>query len=113
MGNYKDAISYFEKFSNVDGIPGQLVNAINAGLTGDAYIQTGDLKKGVSLYEKAVSLSDNQMTAPYYARKAGQVYEQLGDNAKALELYNKIKNNYPMSMEARDIEKLIGQIEQK
>lgn len=113
LGKYEDAIKYFDQYSNVDGVPAELVNAMNAGLTGDAYVQLGNLEKGVSMYEKAISISGNMMTAPYYCRKAGQVYEQLGNNTKALEMYNKVKNNFPMSMESRDIDKYIGQVEQK
>jgi ribosomal protein L29 len=36
------------------------------------------------------------------------VYEELKQNDKALKLYNQIKDSYPKSAEARDIEKDIA-----
>ena len=53
------------------------------------------------------------MTAPYYLKKSGEVYEKLGDNEKALAAYKKIATDYATSMEARDIQKYIGRIEQQ
>ena len=38
-------------------------------------------------------------------------YEQKKDYAAALDIYNKIKKDFPMSTEARDIEKYIGRAE--
>ena len=55
----------------------------------------------------------NTLTAPYYLKKSGEVYEKLGDNEKALAAYKKIATDYATSMEARDIQKYIGRIEQQ
>ena len=43
--------------------------------------------------------------------KAGAVAEKLGQNDKALSYYEQIKDQYPQSMEAYDIDKYIGRIE--
>ena len=113
-GDFNNAVRYFGEYKNVKGsIPGQLVNAINAGLTGDAYVELGDLQKGVAQYEKAVKEGNDALTAPYYSRKAGDIYAELGNYAKALEMYNIVKVRFPSSMEAREIDKAIGQVEQK
>jgi hypothetical protein len=40
--------------------------------------------------------------------KAAMVYEMKNDWKKALSLYERIKNDYPNSTEARDIEKYIA-----
>ncbi len=113
MGEYQKAIEWFGKFTDVKGIPATMVNAENTGLTGDAYAQLGDLQKAAAQYEKAASMSENALAAPYYCRKAGQVYAKLGNNAKALEFYNRVKNEFPNSLEFREIDKYIGQIEQR
>ncbi|MDR2936424.1 MAG: tetratricopeptide repeat protein [Rikenellaceae bacterium] len=113
MGEYQKAVEWFGKFTNVKGIPATMVNAENTGLTGDAYAQLGDMQKAVAQYEKAASMSENALTAPYYCRKAGQVYAKLGNNAKALEFFNRVKNEFPTSTEAREIDKYIGQVEQR
>ena len=114
QGDFNNAIRYFGEYKSVKGsVPALLINAINAGLAGDAYVELGDLQKGVAQYEKAVKESDDVLTAPYYSRKAGDIYAELGNYAKALEMYTVVKVRYPASMEAREIEKAIGALEQK
>ena len=53
------------------------------------------------------------MFAAGYLLKAGAVAEKLGQNAKALGFYETIKDQYPQSVEAYDIDKYIGRIENK
>ena len=53
------------------------------------------------------------MFAAGYLLKAGQVAEKLGENEKALGYYETIKDSYPQSMEAYDIDKYIARIENK
>ena len=57
--------------------------------------------------------ASDSLSAPYYLKKAGGVYEKLGDYAKALAAYERISDDYPASMEARDIQKYIGRIQQQ
>lgn len=112
MGNYEEALSYLKKFSAPKGIPGAVLAAQNLGLQGDALAQLEKFADAVALYEKAVAASNNNLTAPYYLKKAGQMYEKLGDNAKALAAYKRIEAEYAVSMEGRDIQKYIGRLEQ-
>lgn len=113
MGDYDNALKYFGMYKNVKGIPSELVNAMNAGMQGDAYAQKGDVNKAINMYEKAVATSDNGVTAPYYTKKAAMLYEGQGKTAKAIELYKEVKQKYPGSFESRDIDKYIAQAEQK
>ena len=48
-----------------------------------------------------------------YLLKAGVTCEELGDDTRALAFYQQIKDNYPQSMEAYDIDKYISRIEAK
>jgi len=114
LGQYDEAIGCFDRYKAVRGsLPARLINAMNAGLTGDAYIQKGDLAAGVARYEEAIAAGGDQLTTPYYCRKAAQVYEQLGNWAKALELYRRVKIHFPASMEAQEIDKYIARAEQQ
>ena len=113
MGDYQTALDYFERFKSVSGTIGEIVTAQNYGLRGDAHIEMGNLEKGVAMYEKAASHSDNTDPAPTYLKKAAMVNEELGNNAKALDQYKSIRNNYPGSMIARDIDKYIAKVQQK
>lgn len=113
LGKYDEAIKYFQEFSDVSGASGDIISAQNYGLTGDAYVQKGSLEEGVKMYEKAAAHSDNEFTAPYYLKKAGLVYQGLNKYAEALKTYEKIKNEYPATMDARDIDKYIQLVKQK
>ena len=112
MGDLQNALDYLKQYKASGEIPGTLVTAQNLGLQGDVLSQQGNYKEAVALYEKAVKASDNVLTAPYYLKKAGLTYEKLGDNAKALAAYKTIQTDYAVSMEARDIQKFIGRLEQ-
>lgn len=110
MGDFKSAISYLEKYKDVEGVAAEMINAQNKGLIGDAYVELKDNAKALSFYEKAIAVSDNQLTTPYYLMKIAGINVANGDTAKALECYEKIKNTYFNSMEARDIDKYIGKL---
>lgn len=113
QGDYTNAISCFDQYKAVDGIPAALVNAKNAGLTGDAYAQLGDPAKAAAAYERAVKAGDDPQTTPYYGRKAGETYVELGEYTKALEVYRMIKDRFPEALDLFEIDKAIAQIEQK
>lgn len=103
LGQFEDAIDYLQKFKSKD----KMVAPIAAGAIGDAYVQLGEIEKGLSQYLKAASLSDNNFTAPMFLMKAGQIYENLGDNQKALDVYESIRKNYPEYSRRNNIEKYI------
>ncbi len=114
LGQYQEAVDAFEAYDAVkDNAAGNLIGAQNIGLTGDAYVEMGKLNEGAKYYEKAAAFSDNISTTPLYLKKAGLVNEKLGNMAKALEQYETIRNNYPQSMQARDIEKFIARVQQQ
>ncbi len=103
LGKFEDAIDHLKKFDSGD----KLISVIAVGAIGDAYVELGDLKKGVSFYEKAANKNKNSFTSAIYLKKAGTVYEKLGEYKKAIAAYNKIKFSYPASDEARDIDKYV------
>ncbi len=103
LGNYDEAIAELKKFDEKDVI----VTDIDLGDIGDAYVELGDFKQGLSFFLKAAARKKNDFTTPIYLKKAGLVYEQLGEYDKAIDLYKKIELEYPNSQEAFDIEKNI------
>lgn len=113
QADYSNAISYFDRYKTVAGVPAALVNAVNAGLTGDAHAQLGELAKAAAAYEKAVGAGDDPLTTPYYGRKAGDAYAGLGEYRKALELYRMVKDRFPSVRDVIEIDKAIAQVEQK
>jgi tetratricopeptide (TPR) repeat protein len=104
LGKYQEAITYLKKFNAGDLI----VTPIAFGAIGDCYVELNNLSEGVDYYEKAANYRDNEFSSPLFLKKAGVVYESMKKYDKALELFQRIKEKYPKSTEARDIDKEIA-----
>ena len=102
-GEYEEAAKYLKKFSaddlNIDPAARQLL--------GDAYVELGEYSKTAKAFESAAE-SGNDIIAPMSLKKAGIVYLHEGENGKALKAFKAIKENYPSSAEAQDIDKYIA-----
>ncbi len=104
LKKYDDAVKYLDKFSTKDAV----IGAVKLSATGDAYMELGKTEEGIKYYEKAAAFSDNETYTPYFLFKAGLAHEKKQDYASAKEYYEKVRDNYPKSEEARDIEKYIA-----
>ncbi len=104
LGEYDKAIEYLKKYDAEDDITG----ATALGCIGDAYLEKENLDEALRYYRKAYEWDENQFTACIYMMKAALVYELKNDWKQALALYERIKNDYPNSTEARDVEKYIS-----
>ena len=106
LGQYEDAIKYLSEYNG----KGSYLGIEITGLIGDSYIELGDIEKAVRFFNKA-SKANNNILSPIYLKKAAVAYEALDKPARALELYRKIKDTYPQSTEASDIDKYISRLE--
>ena len=79
------------------------------GLTGDSYAELGEADKAQGFYKKAIA--EKNELAPIYLKKAGILYETKGNNAEAEKMYTQIKDDYPASSEAYDIDKYIARVQ--
>ena len=102
-GEYEDAARWLKKFNAED------LNIAPAArmLLGDAYVELEEYGKAAKAFETAAK-SGNEMMAPMRLKKAGLVYLKEGKNAKAKKAFETIKNDYPASNEAQDIDKYIA-----
>lgn len=113
MGEYETALDYLKSYKATSGLIGSMIDAQNQGLQGDAYLQLGNSAAAIAAYEKAIKVANmDVLLTPYYLKKAGLVYESLGESAQALAAYKRISTEFMGSIEARDIQKYIGRIEQ-
>ncbi|MCX6185808.1 MAG: tetratricopeptide repeat protein [Bacteroidetes bacterium] len=103
-GDFANAISHLEDFNTSNVLVGPLAE----GALGDAYVESGDLDKGVKHYTKAANMTKSKLTAPLYLKKAGLVYEDQKQFGNALDVYEKIKTDYADANEAQDIDKYIA-----
>ena len=102
-GEYEDAAKYLKKFDaedvNIDPAAHQLL--------GDAYVELEEYGKAAKAFEAAAK-SGNDIIAPMSLKKAGIVYLHEGNKSKALKAFKAIKEDYPTSSEAQDIDKFIA-----
>ena len=92
----------------------EILEPMSAGLTGDAYMEKGDVDKAASYYGKAVSKAgENKFVAPMYMLKLAVAYEKQQKLNEALSVYEKIKASFPTSTEAREAQKMIQTLGQK
>lgn len=110
LGQFEEALKSFDKYDNVDGVPAEMINAMNEGLKGDCYVQIGNMERGAECYEEAIGISSNEMTAPIYLKKLALVLENLGKIDDAMEACQRIKTQYSGSLQARDIDKYMGRL---
>ena len=104
LGNTEKALELLKAY---DGSDNMIAPAVT-GLIGDCYVKLGDVKKGISYFEKAAKEGDNKVISPEYLKKAGRAYESLGQYADAAKAYTVIKEKYYTSMDAADIDKYIS-----
>ena len=107
LGDAETAIKKLKSFKGDD----KQIAPTMIGLIGDCYVSTGDIKEGISFFEKAASKADNQVISPIYLKKAGIAYENLKQYKDAIKVYTQIKEKYSRSMEASDIDKYITRAE--
>ena len=107
-----NAATYLAKYKPAKGIPAEIVNAQNIGLQGDIAVEKGDYAAAIKLFEKAAKVSDNNLTAPMYLRKAALAANAMGNKEQALGFAQRIQNEFPASAEAQNAEKLMGTIQQ-
>ena len=105
--DYQNAITYLSDFSSGDDALGPIAK----GAIGDAFVQLNQPSDALEYYEKAVQMKTNDFTTPMYLYKAGVVALQLEDNNKALKYFSRIKEEFPNSPEANNVDVFIGRAE--
>ncbi len=103
LGDYAASAEYLAKFSAKD----LNIEPAALQLLGDAYVQMEEYSKAAKAFAAAAQ-SGNELIAPMSLKKLGFVQLELGNNAAAKKAFESIKNDYPASAEAQDIEKYIA-----
>jgi len=106
LGQFEEALEHLKRFRLRD----QIVSAMALGAIGNAYIELGQMEKGLRYYRKAYSHKPNELTTPLFLFKAGLTKEVMGRPAEALKLYERIREEFPNSAEGRNIERYIGRV---
>lgn len=107
LKDYKNAVKYLGDFSSDD----LMLGPIAKGGIGDAFMQLNQPEEALDYYNKAAKMNTNGYTTPLYLFKAANVAMKLGKIESALENYKKIKEDFPDSSEASNIDVFIGKAE--
>ncbi len=105
LGNYQDAVKSLAQY---DGKDVYFKTSI-VGLIGDCYAELGDFSKAQSYYKKAIAEKND--LAPIYLKKSGILYELDNKSQDAEKAFLQIKEDYPQSAEAADIDKYIARVQ--
>jgi tetratricopeptide (TPR) repeat protein len=106
LGKFEDAIKFLSQYKGDDSYFKTTV----IGLTGDCYVELSETDKAISYFDKAANI-ENTVLSPVYLKKAGLVYETLNQPEKAEKKYTVIKEKYPKSSEAADIDKYLARVQ--
>src|SRR5215470_8767231 len=103
LGDYREALKTLKNYHGKD----RLFAAQIMGAIGDCEVNLGNIKEGITYFQKAVTRANSSLLSPIYLKKAAVAYESLEDYKSALEIYTIIKTKYPKSLEATTSEKYI------
>lgn len=107
LGDYNNAIKYLKDFST-DQVE---VKLRATGLLGDAYSELGKKQEAIDYYKKAGNLFDkDDVNSPEYLFRAAMLNQELGKNKEAIDLLHQIKDKYPGSQRAAEVDKYLGKL---
>lgn len=106
-GNYQEAVKYLESYDECDD---EMITPAAVGVLGNCYAHLNQLDKATETLLKAAEMADNTTLSPIYLQQAGEIFESQGNTDKAMNCYKDIKNKYPQSMQAAEIDKYIERL---
>jgi len=105
-GDFKNAIKHLEDF---DG-HGTLVATAAYGMLGNAYLESGNSDKGISNLKKATENANDVVQTPMYLFNLGIAYEGAKKPEDAKKAYQRIRDEYPNSMQAQNIDRYLARL---
>jgi tetratricopeptide (TPR) repeat protein len=106
LGNYEEAIKYYE---NYNGSIDYFKAAALAGRAG-YYASKNEYEKAADLYLEASKLSEINSQNPDYLLNAGIYYMKSGNKDEAKILFSRIKEDYTSSLANREVDKYLSLI---
>lgn len=107
QGEYDRALEYYQQFDKGSDFIGASAYAAEASI----YEGRGELQQAAEYYERAATQYQNALTAPRYLLEAGQAYEDAGQYAEAERVYQQIKEEYPDSSQAEEVDRYLARVQ--
>lgn len=105
-GDFDNAIKYLKDFNG----KGTALSYVAHGALGDAYMEKGNIEKGIDEYKKASAKKEDKAVTPIYLYRLGVAYEMNNQNDKAADAYQQIKKNYAQTQTAQDIDRHLARV---
>jgi len=106
MGDFPKAIKALESF---DG-KGTTLGHQAQGALGMAYMESGNSAKAIENFKKATENKEDGLVTPLYLYHLGLAYQAAGQANEAKEAFKRIKNEYPRSLQAKDMDKELAKM---
>jgi tetratricopeptide (TPR) repeat protein len=106
LGNFKSAIKQLEDFN----AKGTLLATSAAGALGNAYLESGNTKKAIEHFKDATTDEKDVVQTPLYLAELGAAYEINKQPQEAIGAYKRIRDEFPMSMQAREIDHTLARL---
>jgi tetratricopeptide (TPR) repeat protein len=107
LGEYEQALTFFQRYAHAE-------DALGAGAyAGEAAINEnmGNFAEAGDRYREAALVFENEFTSARYLESAGRNYEAAGDFDDAREVYELIKERFPESTQAQNVEMYMARVE--
>ncbi len=105
-GDFKKAITSLKDF---DG-KGTILAYQAWGALGEAYMESGDKAKAIESFKKATENKEDGLITPMYLYQLALAYEANGQANEAKEAFKRIRDEYPRSIHARDMDKELAKL---
>jgi TolA-binding protein len=106
QGDIKKAIKHLKEFNS----KGTSLTPAAAGALADAYMEDGKVKDSISQYQTASADEKNTALTPIYLLRLAMAYEMNKQPEKAIDAYKKLRDNYPQSQQAREVDKNLARL---
>jgi TolA-binding protein len=107
LGDFNNAVKFLKDFST----DSKEVQLRATGLLGDAYAELGKKEEAITQYKKAGTMIENDdFNSPEYLFRAGYLSETMNKTSDAIGYYKQIKEKYPNSQRAYDIDKYLARL---
>lgn len=106
MGDFKSAVKHLNEFDS----KGTIFAHAKSGLLGDAHMEQGDYKKAIEYFNAAVSDADDDVFTPRYLNRLALAYQKNNQEGEAKKAYIRIRDEYPRSMESRDVDRYLARL---
>jgi TolA-binding protein len=73
-------------------------------------LESGNNDKAVESFKKATSDKEDGLITPMYLYHMGMAYQAAGKTNEAKEAFKRIRDEYPRSQQARDMEKELARL---